>query len=224
MKRILVPLIFGLGGFAVLASLGVWQLRRLEWKEAILADIDARIDAAPVAVPAAPDPQADRYLPVTARGDFTGAPVRVLVSTKERGAGYRLVSRFDLDDGRAIMVDEGYVGLEENATPEPAEDVTVAGNLHWPDETDRWTPEPDLSQGLFYARDVERLAQALDTEPVLIVARTVSGIDARATPLPVTSAGVPNNHLGYAVQWFGLAAVWLGMTAFLLWRIRKRTA
>ena len=224
MKRFLVPLIFGLGGFAVLAALGVWQLRRLEWKEAILADIDARIDAAPVAVPAALDREAHRYLPVTARGDFTGAPVRVLVSTKERGAGYRLVSRFELDDGRAIMVDEGFVGLEENATPEPAEDVTVAGNLHWPDETDRWTPEPDLSQGLFYARDVERLADALATEPVLIVARTVAGTDARATPLPVTSAGVPNNHLGYAVQWFGLAAVWLGMTAFLLWRIRKRTA
>jgi surfeit locus 1 family protein len=223
MRRYLIPLIFGLGGFAALASLGAWQLQRLEWKEAILADIEARITAAPVAVPAAPDPEADRYLPVTATGDLLGTSLRVLVSTKERGAGYRLVTPFALQDGRRIMVDEGFVGLDENAAPDTAADVTVSGNLHWPQEVDSWTPEPDLSQGLFYARDVTAMASALGTEPVLIVARTVTGTDPRATPMPVTSIGIPNNHLGYAVQWFGLALVWLGMTAFLLWRIRKRT-
>ena len=223
MRRYLIPLIFGLGGFAALASLGAWQLQRLEWKEAILADIEARIAAAPVAVPAAPEPKADRYLPVTATGDLVGTSLRVLVSTKERGAGYRLVTPLVLEDGRCVMVDEGFVGLDENTAPGAASGVTVSGNLHWPEEVDSWTPEPDLSQGLFYARDVTAMASALGTEPVLIVARTVTGTDPRATPMPVTSIGIPNNHLGYAVQWFGLALVWLGMTAFLLWRIRKRT-
>ena len=222
MRRYLVPLIFGLGGFAVLMALGLWQVDRLAWKEAILAEIDARIAAAPVAVPADPDPEADRYLPVTATGAFTGETLRVLVSVKDRGAGYRLISAFETGDGRSIMTDEGFVGLDENAAPGPATGVTVTGNLHWPDETDRWTPAPDLGQNLFYARDVAAMAQALGTDPILVVARTVSGTDARATPMPVTSTGIPNNHLGYAVQWFGLAAVWLGMTAFLLWRIRNR--
>jgi surfeit locus 1 family protein len=223
MRRYLIPLIFGLGGCAFLASLGAWQLQRLEWKEAILADIEARIAAAPVAVPAAPIPEADRYLPVTATGDLLGTSLRVLVSTKERGAGYRLVTPLMLEDGRRVMVDEGFVGLEENTAPGAAAGVTVTGNLHWPEEMDSWTPEPDVSDGLFYARDVTAMTSALGTEPVLIVARTVTGTDPRATPMPVTSIGIPNNHLGYAVQWFGLALVWLGMTAFLLWRIRKRT-
>ena len=224
MKRYLAPLIFGLGGFAVLMSLGTWQLRRLEWKEAVLAEIDARIATAPAALPATPDAEADRYMPVTATGAFTGDTLRVLVSFKDRGAGYRLISAFETGDGRRIMVDEGYVGLEENADPGAAADVTVTGNLHWPDEVDRWTPAPDRAQNLFYARDVDTMAAALGADPILIVARTVTGTDPCATPMPVNSAGVPNNHLGYAVQWFGLAAVWLGMTAFLLWRIRKRTA
>lgn len=223
MKRYLVPLIFGLGGFAVLMSLGVWQLKRLEWKEAILSEIDARIGTAPVAVPPEPDAEADRYLPVEAEGDFTGQSLRVLVSTKERGAGYRVISAFALADGRTVMVDEGYVGLEETVASGTAEDVRVIGNLHWPDEVDRWTPAPDRDAGLFYARDVETLAEALTAEPVLIVARSVTGTDARATPMPVTSEGIPNNHLGYAVQWFGLAAVWLGMTGVLLWRTARRT-
>jgi surfeit locus 1 family protein len=223
MRRYLVPLIFGIGGFAVLFSLGLWQLQRLAWKEAVLAEIGARITAAPVPIPAAPDPEADRYLPVVATGDFTGAPLRVLVSTKERGAGFRLITPFRLDDGRSVMVDEGYIGLEENANPAPAEGAKVTGNLHWPEEVDRWTPEPDTAERLFYARDVAQLAAALGTDPLLIVARSVTGTDARATPLPVSAVGIPNNHLGYAVQWFGLAIVWLGMTAFLLWRIRQRT-
>ena len=113
-------------------------------------------------------------------------------------------------------------GVEtETAPPEAA--LAVTGNLHWPDEVDSFTPDPDFEAGLVFARDVPVLAEALGTEPILIVARDVSGTDLRATPMPVTSAGIPNNHLGYAVQWFGLALVWAGMTAFLIWRIHART-
>jgi surfeit locus 1 family protein len=65
------------------------------------------------------------------------------------------------------------------------------------------------------------MAAALGTEPVLIVARTDTGDG--ITPLPVDTAGIPNNHLNYALTWFCLAAVWLGMTLLLLWRIRRRT-
>ena len=223
MRRYLIPLIFGFGGFAVLVSLGSWQVQRLTWKLNVLAQIDARIATDPVVIPGTPDPETDRYLPVRAEGGFTGNSVRVLVSTKERGAGFRIVSAFRLDDSRLILVDEGYVSLDEASETGAAEGISVTGNLHWPDEVDKWTPAPDLSKGLFYARDVDALASELGTEPILVVARTVTGTDPRATPLPVTTDGIPNNHLGYAVQWFGLAAVWLGMTLFLLWRIRKRT-
>ena len=223
MRRYLIPLIFGFGGFAVLVSLGLWQLQRLEWKQGVLGEIEARIGDDPIPVPKVTDPETDRYLPVRVNGSFTGDSVRVLVSVKGRGAGYRIVSAYLLDDERLIMVDEGFVDLEEPAQPGAADNVSVVGNLHWPVEVDRWTPEPDLSKGLFYARDVEVLASVLGTEPLLIVARTVSGTDARATPLPVTTEGIPNDHLGYAIQWFGLATVWLGMTLFLLWRIRNRT-
>jgi surfeit locus 1 family protein len=222
-RRMILPLIFGIGGFAVLVGLGLWQLDRLAWKEAILAEIEGRITADPVTLPVAPDPEADRYLPVAVPGDFTGTSVHVLVSTRDDGAGYRIVSAFLTDDGRAIMVDEGFVPDDGAIRPGAATGVTVTGNLHWPDEVDRWTPEPDMSEGLFFARDVPAMAAALGTEPVLIVARTVEGVDPRARPMPVGVEGIPNNHFGYAVQWFGLAAVWAGMTVFLLWRIRRRT-
>jgi surfeit locus 1 family protein len=217
------PLLLGISGTAVLVSLGLWQLQRLDWKEGVIAEIDGRIGAAPVTIPEAPDPDRDRYLPVTARGDLTGNNLRVLVSTRDQGGGHRIISILVLEDGRRIMVDEGYVRRGGELHPDPAESVTVTGNLHWPDEVDRWTPEPDMSEGLFFARDVPMMARALGTEPVLIVARTIEGTAPRAQAMPVGTEGIPNDHLGYAIQWFGLAAVWAGMTGWLLWRIRQRT-
>jgi len=219
--RFIVPLIFGLVGCAVLVTLGSWQLDRLAWKTAMLDEIDARIGAAPVALPETFDIEADRFLPVAVSGRTLGAELVALTSVQGVGPGYRVVSAFETDDGRRIMVDEGFVPSDARDVARPGVAMEVVGNLHWPREVDGFTPEPDLDAGLVFARDVDVMATALGVEPVLIVARSVSGTDPRATPLPVTSAGIPNNHLGYAVQWFGLAIVWAGMTLFFLWRMRR---
>lgn len=221
-KRMIVPLIFGLVGAAILVSLGSWQLRRLDWKEAVLAEIEARINDTAVALPAAPDPEADRYMPVRATGRFTGEQIRVLASVKQVGAGHRLVAAFETG-GRRVLVDRGFLPLQSGTGALPEGEVTITGNLHWPDEVDSFTPEPETGNNLWFARDVPALAEHMGTEPVLIVAREVSGEGAAVAPLPVDTSGIPNDHLGYAVTWFGLAIVWLGMTALLLWRIRRKT-
>lgn len=217
MLRFVVPVLFGLIGAGVLVYLGLWQLDRLGQKEGQLAEIAARIAAAPVALPAAPDPLSDRYLPVVAEGVFTGDSLRVLVSQKEIGAGYRIVEVFETG-ARRVLVDRGFVRVDAAVTL-AARGAVVTGNLHWPDEVDSYTPAPEGE--LWFARDVPAMAQVLGAEPVLIVARSDTG-DGIA-PLPVDTANIPNNHFGYAVQWFGLAVVWLGMTVFYLWRIRRRT-
>ena len=67
-RRMIAPLVFGVLGVAILVSLGVWQVQRLGWKTAIIADIEARLAAAPVAVPEDPRPEADQYLRVRAEG------------------------------------------------------------------------------------------------------------------------------------------------------------
>jgi surfeit locus 1 family protein len=124
-------------------------------------------------------------------------------------------------DGRRVMVDRGFIPEGQRAEPRPSGPAMVVGNLHWPEEVDGFTPEPDARTGLWFARDVPAMADRLRSEPILIIAReaTAPGIE----PIPVDISGIPNDHFGYAVQWFGLAAVWLGMTAYLLWRIRRRT-
>ena len=81
--RVIGALILGLGGVAVLVSLGIWQVQRLAWKEGVLADIEARIVAEPVALPEVPDPQVDRYLPVVAEGALDLAAVEALAASTD---------------------------------------------------------------------------------------------------------------------------------------------
>jgi surfeit locus 1 family protein len=220
-RRMIGPLVFGIGGIAVLVWLGVWQLHRLEWKTAILERIEAGLAAEPVPVPAAPEPEADAYLKVEARGRLAPGELHVYTSAPGRGVGYRVIAPLVLDDGRRVLVDRGFVPIEAKDAVRPPGPVTIVGNLAWPRETDRWTSPPDREENLWFARDVAPMAEALGTEPVMVVASASDGPEA-PTPMPVTD-NIPNDHLGYAITWFGLAVVWAVMTGYLLWRINRRT-
>lgn len=222
LRRLILPLIFGILGTVVLVSLGTWQLQRLTWKEGVLADIEARMAAAPVALPEVVDPKAHRYLPVTVAGTITTDEIHMLASTKEAGAVYRIVSAFETDAGRRILVDRGWVKPENkeasNRAPVAAQ---VSGTLHWPDERDGFTPENDVAANIWFARDLEQMAEVLKTEPVLLVVRETTEDAVSVTPLPVDRAAIPNNHLEYVITWFGLAIVWVAMTLYYLRRMRK---
>ncbi len=222
MNRLIFPLLLGIVGVAVLCSLGVWQVQRMHWKNEMLADITARIGGDPVAVPANPDPEADRYRPVFAEGSFTGAHVYVLSGQKGVGAGVRVVSVLQTTDGRKILVDRGFLPEDQKAKPLGVTTARITGNLMWPRDSDAYTPPPDPKSGMWFARDAVAMAQALATEPTFIVAREPTGDGIEA--MPVDTSTIPNDHWGYAITWFLLAAVWVVMTVGLVWRIRQRKA
>ena len=212
MRRAL-PIVLSLAGLAALLALGSWQLGRAEWKDGVIASIEARLAEAPVPLPPAPDPVADRYLGVRATGTV-GEGVAVFSTWRGAGPGYRIVAPLQTDDGRRVLLDRGFAAAPEGVRV-PAGRIAVEGNLIWPEEV-----EADPSDG-WEARDVTALAEALGTEPILVVARASSD-PAGVRAVPLDAQGIPDNHLGYAVQWFGLAAVWAGMAA--LWFRRRGSA
>ena len=219
--RFILPLIFGLVGTAILVGLGVWQVQRLTWKEGVLSQIDLRLVDAPVALPDVPTEAADEYLPVVVTGQFQDAFVDVLVSTKQSGPGFRAITVFLTDQGRRILVDRGFVPERDKAAPRGQAQATVTGNLLWPDEVDGFTPDPDMGRNIWFARDLPAMAAHLGAEPVLVVARETTEPAPPATPMPVDSAGISNDHLQYAVTWFSLATIWVLMTGYFLWRQRR---
>ena len=217
----LFVIVFGLTGTAVLLGLGKWQLDRLAWKQAILHEIDSKIAAQPVEIPQQPIVTKDLYLPVKAVGQQQPATLRVLVSQKKIGAGYRLISAFETE-GRRVLLDRGFIKIEAPLPPFVEQEMSVLGNLHWPDEIDSYTPEPDRDKNIWFARDIEAMANELGTLPILIVASQVSPSQKAVSPLPIDSSSIPNDHLQYAITWFSLAAVWIIMSAVFLRRTRTR--
>jgi surfeit locus 1 family protein len=217
---LILTLGFVIGGTAVLIGLGTWQLRRMEWKQGIISDLEARIGAPPVALPADPDPERDAYLHVTMEAKVGGPELDVLTSLRPYGPGFDVIVPVELPDGRRIMADLGYVPEATKHDPRPAREGTITGALYWPHEVNYFTPPPDLKENIWFARDLGPMAKALGTDPVMLVAESHPlGRWPEALPLGVN---VSNDHLDYAITWFSLALIWSVMGTMLIARERRR--
>jgi len=209
---------------AILCALGVWQLQRLKWKEALIATVNGHMAAAPVSLDQAMamTPDEVQYRKVALDGRFDNAK-EVFVFTTAAGGGpaYHVLTPFTAAGGKTLMVDRGEI--PGDLMP-PARRVAVEGETHmvgvWrmPDAPGWFTPAPDRTRHVWYARDLAGIAAA---QGIRLAAPIV--IEADATPNPggwpkggQTVVDFPNNHLSYAITWFGLAAALAGVYAALL--------
>lgn len=215
MRKNIIPLLFGLIGAAILAALGVWQLQRLAWKQDVIAQIEARLANPAASVPVAPNEADDEYRPVLLEGQFGAEELHVLTSIKGQGPGFRVIRAFE-SGGRRLLVDIGFIENAQKQAARPLGAARIAGNLLWPDEQDGFTPDPDLNKNYWFARDLGPMADALGTDPVLVVAAQAEP-PLPSQPLPVT-VNIPNDHMHYAITWFSLMVIWIGMTLYWLWR------
>ena len=208
--------------FAILCGLGFWQLERLQWKLGLMAQVNANMTAAPLsldAILAMPEDRA-QYTRVTLQGAFDHAKEAYAFATTGGAAVYHVLTPLRLDDGRVLMVDRGEIPKERlNPNSRAAGNVEgptqVTGVWRTPDPPSGFTPPPDLGNRIWYARDVTAMAKAAG---VRLAAPVV--VEADATPNPGgwpkgghTVVSFRNQHLGYAVTWFALAAallcIWL---------------
>lgn len=222
LRKLIFPILLGVAGCGVLVSLGVWQVQRLAWKENILTELDARLSGAATPFTTAATEADDEYTRVTLSGTPTGEELHVLTSGTAAGTGYRVISKFGLDDGTAILVDLGLLPLDGKDAPPLIAPMQITGTLLWPDDQNSSTPDPDLAKNIWFARNTATMAEALSTEDFMVVASTANPADARLTLLPVATSGIKNDHLEYAITWFSLALVWAIMTLFLIFRTTRQ--
>ena len=221
LRRFIFPILLGISGVVILLLLGFWQLDRLKWKEAILADIVSRIVAAPITILDNPDEANDEYTAVSMSGVPGVAELHVLTSGTAAGTGYRVIRAFTIDDGRRILIDLGLLPLEAKSKKATLGTTHIIGNLIWPDDMNSSTPAPDFSKNIWFGRDLDMMSVTLDTLPLMVVAAQMTEPDPRTTLLPVDTSTIKNDHLAYALTWFGLAFVWAAMTLFLIFRVSK---
>jgi surfeit locus 1 family protein len=200
--------------FVLLVGLGVWQLERLQWKLALIAEMTRNMAAAPIDLDAALA-LGDRaqYRPVTITGRFENSREVYVFTTGPNGAPvYHVLTPLVLSDGRAMLIDRGFVpmSLRDPASrpgSEPMGTVHVVGIWRMPDRPGSFTPAPDLKHRVWYARDLSGIAQA---EKLNLAAQVI--LEAEASPSDVswpqagqTRVDLPNDHLQYAGTWFLLA-------------------
>ena len=213
------PLLFGLVGSLLLVSLGLWQIQRLEWKRAILDEITEKIHAEHVPLPTNTNATTDNFLPVHVQGIVGEPSLYYLTSQRKWGPGYRVISPLQMTD-RVILLDRGFVAAQLKDIHGHPQFAEVVGNLLWPNEWDKlFTPEPE--NDIWFARELIRMADVLGTEPLMVVARSTSNEDPNITPWPVTTEGIPNDHLQYAITWFGLAVIWIILSAYWILYITR---
>jgi surfeit locus 1 family protein len=204
--------------FASLIALGVWQLDRLQWKLALIAQVNGNMHAAPVS----PDAvlamvQGAQYRRVALDGRFDNAKEAYIFGTDANGTpGYHVVVPFTTGDGRTFLIDRGIVPKEklDPATRRPGQitGIThIVGVWRTPDRPGMFTPAPDAAHRIWYAHDLAAIAKA---DGVKLPAPVI--IEADASPNPggwprgeQTVVRFRNEHLQYAITWFGLAAVLL---------------
>jgi len=196
---------------AVLLGLGTWQVQRLHWKQALLATIDDRINDDPVDAETVNPAEAD-YRPAKASGLFQHDREFYLTAISSTGeGGYHVLTPLQLDDGKYLLVDRGWIPYDRKA-PETRRDgqlfgpVRVGGILRIPRHY--WTqPANDAAGNVWYGIDLPvmaKLAGVPEFMPFVLEA------DTKPNPggYPIggqTRVTLPNNHLSYALTWYGLA-------------------
>lgn len=223
LRALFIPALWTLLGLALLCGLGIWQLQRLAWKEALIARVAARAEASATPPPAEDEwPQvtldADEYRRVRLTGTFRHdreALVYELLSEpngKFSGPGYWVLTPLEAASGATFLVNRGFVPIERRDAATRREGqvagaVTITGLLRLPETRSWFTPPDDPAQRIWQERDPATIAKAYGltrTAPFFI--------DADAAPNPgglpqggETKLVFPNRHFEYALTWFALA-------------------
>ncbi|MYZ48551.1 SURF1 family protein [Propylenella binzhouense] len=224
--RFLVLGLVALAAFVALVSLGNWQMRRLAWKEALIAAVAERpklpvLDLPPPGAWGGLDLGNLEYRPFRLTGRFLhDKEAHVFTNLADphgtfRGPGYWIVTPFALAGGGTVLVNRGFAPQERYLPADrgetlSGEQVTVVGLLRPDDARNLFTPTDKPEKNLFFTRSIGPIVEAKGLDaPVapFSIDLTASGTPPGGLPQAgETLMRFPNSHLEYALTWYGLAA------------------
>lgn len=222
-RRVWPAVLASIPVLAILLALGTWQVQRLHWKTALLADIAAAEAGPPRPLSANPA----EFSKVEITGRFLHDR-EALLGLEVRGAtlGARLLTPLTAEGRRPILVDRGWVPMDRPAASvaHPEGEVRIVGYVSPPEARDSMAARDDVAGRRFYTADPRAIGVALglpETEPFFLVALRAPEAPAGALPDPARTLPRPrNSHLGYAITWYGLAASLVGV--LVAWIVGRR--
>lgn len=238
--RLAAIVVAALASFATLVSLGVWQLHRLAWKRDLIERVEQRVDAPPVAAPGPEQwPQVNaansEYLHVVVRGRYYHDRETLVQAVTELGGGFWVLTPLATVDGHVVLINRGFVPPAKRDPATRAQGqvegiTTVTGLVRMSESGGAYLRSNEPAADRWYSRDVAAIAAArglTDVAPYFIDA---DASEVRSDDAPIGGLTVirfSNNHLQYALTWFGLASMVAGGAFLVLrqeWRWRKLPA
>jgi len=230
--------------FCAFCALGTWQVKRLGWKEHLIAAVNANTHLPPIEAPLkadwakiGADAAAYNYRAVRVEGHFlpqkpilARASVQLSALDQTGGAGFWVMAPLARPDGSIVFINRGFIPLEQKDSPAagaPPGEAQISGLLRLSEGPGHLFTRNDPQNHQWYNRDVPAFAAALGL-PAGKVAPYF--IDADKAPNAggwprggLTVVQFPNNHLVYAITWFSGAFGTL-IAAYLLFRARREPA
>lgn len=219
------PTVFTIPALLVLVGLGTWQLERLQWKTALIAEIQGRVSVPAEPLPAmlaaaGDDLPSVQYRRVSLTGAFRHDAEMYLAARSMNGnVGYHVVTPFDLADGGTVLVDRGWVPPERKLPAQRPEgqvdgEVTIEGVVRVPRAEKSWLqPDNEPHNNMWFWVDLPAMAEharlgavGTDLAPVYVEA----GPAENPGGFPIggqTRVNLPNDHLQYAITWYALAVI-----------------
>jgi surfeit locus 1 family protein len=213
--------------FAVLVALGTWQIERKAWKEALIASLTQRLAVPPQALPPAKDwgkldRANDEYRRVKFTANLDNAREALVFAAASAfrpdvtSPGYWVFTPARLADGSVVVVNRGFVpdtrrdskSRPDGQIPGPIE---IVGALRWSDDRHWFTPADDPAHNLWFTRDPTAIAASKGLDAKAVAPFYVEQ-EAPTPPGGLPQPGklvvaLPDNHLQYALTWYGLAVV-----------------
>lgn len=211
--------------FAGFCALGVWQVQRLYWKQALMMRVESRIHAAPVAAPGPArwpmiSVETDEYRRVFITGTYLQHADTAVQALTELGAGKWMLSPLQTATG-IVLVNRGFVpdDARHTVTPPPTGTVRVTGLLRLDEPGGQLLRRNVPAQERWYSRDTQAIArtrQLRNVAPYFIDADADNTRQANTWPRGgMTVVKFRDQHLQYALTWFALALLCL----FAAWRL-----
>ncbi len=211
--------LFALCLFSGFIALGNWQVHRLAWKRDLIAHVDQRVHAPPVAAPG-PDQwshvnaQDDEYRHVVLSGVFLNDRQTLIWAATDEGSGYWVMTPLRMSDGSIVLINRGYApsdwcGRDGHCVAGPSGETTVTGLLRM-SELPVFLRRNDPARNSWYTRDVQAIASArgLTNVAPYFVDADAAAVTAGQSSWPhggKTVISFPNNHLSYLITWYLLA-------------------
>ena len=198
----------------VLIGLGSWQLQRLQWKNDLISSFEARSGADAIAVPSNNAELADlEFSSLALDGVFQHDKETLLTGRSYEGnAGFHVVTPMLLDDGRIILINRGWVSEDyrdpaKRAFSQIDGKTSVAGILRRPGVKGYFVPENEPENGFWFTIKPDEINNFLKINAEAEFYIDELNIDEKLKiPMPANGKiTIPNNHLQYAITWYGIA-------------------